>query len=69
VLNDQPQPRASGPFGWFVRAFYWTDERATVAYDLWVIAILAFVWLTPPDWIGDPTAAGGQGLIQWLMGQ
>jgi hypothetical protein len=27
-----------------------------------VIAILAFVWLTPPDWIGDPTASG-QGLI------
>ena len=27
-------------------------------YDLWVIAILAFVWLTPPDWLGDPTATG-----------
>jgi hypothetical protein len=27
-----------------------------------VIAILAFVWLTPPDWLGDPTAHG-QGLI------
>ena len=23
---------------------------------LWVIAILAFVWLTPPDWLGDPMA-------------
>ena len=23
----------------------------------WVIAILAFVWLTPPAWIGDPIAA------------
>ena len=31
-------------------------------YDLWVIAILAFVWLTPPDWLGDQ-AAHGQGLI------
>ena len=29
---------------------------------LWVIAILAFVWLTPPDWLGDPTASG-PGLI------
>ena len=69
VLNNRPQPRPSGPFGWFVRAFYWTEERATLGYDLWVIAILAFVWLTPPDWLGDPTAMGGQGLVQWLMGQ
>ncbi len=30
----------------------------TLPYDLWVIAILAFVWLTPPDWLGDPTATG-----------
>ena len=32
---------------------------------LWVIAILAFVWLTPPDWLGDPTAHG-PGLIAWV---
>jgi CDP-diacylglycerol---glycerol-3-phosphate 3-phosphatidyltransferase len=66
-LNGRPQPRRTGLSGLFVRAFYWTDERATLAYDLWVIAILAFIWLTPPDWIGDPMAAGGQGVIQWLM--
>ena len=48
--------------GWFNRAFFWTDERTTLPYDLWVIAILAFVWLTPPDWLGDPTASG-PGLI------
>ena len=42
--------------GVFNRAFFWTDERATLPYDLWVIAILAFVWLTPPDWLGDPMA-------------
>ena len=30
-LNQRPQPRRSGPFGWFVRMFYWTDERATLA--------------------------------------
>jgi hypothetical protein len=40
------------------RALFWTYERATWQYDLMVIAILAFVWLTPPDWIGDPMAAG-----------
>ena len=68
-LNHKPQPRRDGPLGWIVRAFYWTDDRATLAYDIWVIAILAFVWLTPPGWLGDPTAMNGQGLLQWLMGQ
>jgi len=67
ALNGKPQPRRSGPMGMFVRAFYWTDERATIAYDMWVLAILAFVWLTPPDWLRDPMAAGGQGLLQWLL--
>jgi len=66
-LNRYPQPSRAGIPGLFVRAFYWTDDRATVAYDIWVIAILAFVWLTPPDWLGDPMAAGGQGLLQYLF--
>ena len=61
-LNHRRQPRAKGLGGLLLRAFYWTDERATVAYDLWVIAILAFVWITPPEWLGDPLA--GQG---WLI--
>jgi CDP-diacylglycerol---glycerol-3-phosphate 3-phosphatidyltransferase len=52
----------------FWRAFFWTDERASWQYDLWVIAILAFVWLTPPDWIRDPMAVGGRGMIGWLLG-
>jgi CDP-diacylglycerol--glycerol-3-phosphate 3-phosphatidyltransferase len=67
-LNGRPQPRRGGVTGMLVRAFYWTDERATLAYDLWVIAILAFVWLTPPDWLADPMAAGGLGFLQWLLG-
>jgi hypothetical protein len=53
-LNGRPQPKGSGLWGVFVRAFYWTDDRGTLAYDLWVIAILAFVWGTPPGWLGDP---------------
>jgi CDP-diacylglycerol--glycerol-3-phosphate 3-phosphatidyltransferase len=65
-LNRRPQPGRQGLKGLLVRAFYWTDERATFAYDLWVIAILAFVWLTPPDWLGDPMAVGGKGLLQLL---
>jgi CDP-diacylglycerol--glycerol-3-phosphate 3-phosphatidyltransferase len=62
ALNRLPMPTRNGAAGVFNRAFFWTDERATLPYDLWVIAILAFVWLTPPDWLGDPTASG-PGLI------
>jgi CDP-diacylglycerol--glycerol-3-phosphate 3-phosphatidyltransferase len=62
VLNNRPMPSKDGAWGAFNRAFFWTDERTTIPYDLWVMAILAFVWLTPPDWLGDPTATG-PGLI------
>jgi CDP-diacylglycerol---glycerol-3-phosphate 3-phosphatidyltransferase len=58
VLNGRPMPSKEGFGGAFNRAFFWTDERTTVPYDLWVVAILAFVWLTPPDWLADPTASG-----------
>jgi len=66
VLNRLPMPSTSGPLGWFRRAFFWRDERTTIPYDLWVIAILAFVWLVPPDWLRDPTASG-PGLLGWLF--
>ena len=46
-------------------ALFWTFERATWQYDLMVIAILTFVWMTPPDWLGDPTATGS-GLLGLL---
>ena len=55
------------PLLFFWRIFYWTYERTTIPYDLMVIAILAFVWLTPPDWLGDPMAHG-MGLLGRLMG-
>jgi CDP-diacylglycerol--glycerol-3-phosphate 3-phosphatidyltransferase len=66
VLNRLPMPNKQGLSGFFRRAFFWTDERATLPYDLWVIAILAFVWLTPPEWLGDPTASGA-GLLGWVL--
>jgi phosphatidylglycerophosphate synthase len=65
VLNARPMPSTTGALGWLRRAFFWRDERATLAYDLWVIAILAFVWLVPPDWLRDPTASG-PGLLGYL---
>jgi CDP-diacylglycerol--glycerol-3-phosphate 3-phosphatidyltransferase len=59
VLNDRPVPAGTTTVTKVIwRAVFWRDERTTIPYDLWVIAILAFVWLTPPDWLADPTAAG-----------
>ncbi len=59
ALNQRPVPTGSNTLTRvFWKAFFWTDERTTIPYDLWVIAILAFVWLVPPDWLGDPVASG-----------
>ncbi len=60
ALNNKPMPE-----GLFARFFFWRDERATLPYDIWVVAILLFVFLTPPDWIRDPTATG-MGLLAFL---
>jgi CDP-diacylglycerol--glycerol-3-phosphate 3-phosphatidyltransferase len=65
ALNRLPMPSKAGIAGVFNRAFFWTDDRATIPYDVWVIAILAFVWLVPPDWLGDPMAHE-HGLIAWV---
>ena len=66
ALNKLPMPSTAGPLGTFWRFFFWRDERATLPYDIWVIAILAFVWLTPPDWLRDPTASG-LGLLGYVL--
>ena len=66
ALNRLPMPTRAGYTGAFSRAAFWTDERATLPYDLWVIAILAFVWLVPPDWLGDPMAHD-RGLVTWMV--
>ena len=67
-LNRLPMPTKKGLAGFFNRAFFWTDERATLPYDVWVVAILAFVWLIPPDWLGDPMAHD-PGLVAWVRDQ
>ena len=59
ALNSRAVPAGSNALTrtlW--RAFFWRDPRTSVPYDIWVIAILAFVWLTPPEWLRDPTSAG-----------
>ena len=66
VLNNKSIPAGSNVMSnVFWRAFFWRDERTTLPYDLWVVAILAFVWLTPPDWLRDPTAMG-LGIWGWF---
>src|SRR3954452_1281517 len=65
ALNRLPLPSRDGVRGLFTRAFFWTDDRATLPYDLWVIAILGFVWLVPPEWLGDPMAHD-PGLVAWI---
>src|SRR6266581_1840640 len=37
MLNKRPMPTREGAIGVFNRALFWTDERATLPYDLWVI--------------------------------
>jgi CDP-diacylglycerol--glycerol-3-phosphate 3-phosphatidyltransferase len=66
-LNRLPLPTKKGVAGVFNRALFWTDDRATIPYDMWVVAILAFVWLVPPQWLGDPTA-NDPGLVAWIAG-
>jgi CDP-diacylglycerol--glycerol-3-phosphate 3-phosphatidyltransferase len=66
VLNAKPIPTGSNVLtAAFSRAFFWRDERASLPYDAWVVAILAFIWLTPPDLLRDPTAAG-RGLLGYF---
>lgn len=67
-LEEKPMPPTTGVAGVFWRFFFWRDERATLPYDIWVAAILAFTWLVPPDWLRDP-AASGAGLIGFLLGR
>jgi CDP-diacylglycerol---glycerol-3-phosphate 3-phosphatidyltransferase len=66
VLNHVKEGKKSLPALVLWRAFFWTDERATWQYDLWVVVILAFIWLTPPAWLGDPMTSG-HGFIGWLL--
>ena len=59
VLNNKPIPSGSNVLTRiFWRGFFWRDDRATLPYDILVIVILGFIWLTPPDWLRDPTASG-----------
>jgi hypothetical protein len=41
-----------------VRLVFWSYERGSLPYDLMVIAILAFVLLTPRKWYNDQPAVG-----------
>jgi CDP-diacylglycerol---glycerol-3-phosphate 3-phosphatidyltransferase len=49
------------------RGLFWTYERGSWQYDVMVILILAFIWLTSPAWLGDPMAMQSKGLLQWML--
>lgn len=57
-LEGKQHPRPKGILGAIWRGMYWTDERATLPYDFVVLTLLGIMWLTPPDWFGDPMAMG-----------
>jgi hypothetical protein len=40
----------------FSNVLFWEFDRGTLAYDLLWLAILLFLALTPPAWLGDPLA-------------
>ena len=61
ALNKLPMPSST-----LARFFFWRDERATIPYDIWVLAILVVVWIMPPDWFRDP-AASGMGILGYLF--
>jgi CDP-diacylglycerol--glycerol-3-phosphate 3-phosphatidyltransferase len=50
------------------RGLFWTYERASWQFDVMVLLLFAFMWCTPPQWLGDPTALDGIGLFQWIFG-
>jgi CDP-diacylglycerol--glycerol-3-phosphate 3-phosphatidyltransferase len=66
VLNQKPIPTGPNVLTRALsRALVWRAGRATRPYVRWVVAILGFIWLTPPDWLRDPTAHG-LGLWGWF---
>lgn len=62
-LEGKTHPKPTGVLGVIWRGLYWTDERATLPYDFLVLAILAFIWLTPASWLADPMAMDAGPLI------
>jgi hypothetical protein len=41
------------------RIFFWNYERGTLPYDVIVLAIVAFVFLSPRQWFHDQAETGG----------
>lgn len=54
----------------FVRTIFWSYERGSWPYDVMVLAILAFVLLTPRGWFHDqPQASSSQNASVRLVGE
>ena len=67
ALNSLPMP-SRGLAGMFsARSSSGATSATTLPYDLWVIAILAFVWLMPPDWLRRSDGDAASGLLALLL--
>jgi hypothetical protein len=52
------------------RTFFWSYERGSWPYDLMVLAILVFVFLTPRHWFHDqPQSIAGPGIDIQLIAE
>jgi hypothetical protein len=40
------------------RLLLWDYERGSLAYDVLCLALLLFILLVPPAWLGDPLVVG-----------
>jgi phosphatidylglycerophosphate synthase len=49
------------------RGAFWTYDRGTWQYDVMVIVALAFIFLTSPAWLRDPTAMQAHSPLQYLL--
>lgn len=62
--GDEPGDPAAGRYGGggvsglssLARLLLWDYDRGTLAYDLLCLALLLFLFLVPPQWLGDPIA-------------
>lgn len=56
----------------FGRVLFWSHDRGTIPYDILVIAIVAFVFLSPRRWFHDQPDVGPlpqQALVSCLQNQ
>jgi len=66
--TGHPPEAVAGAFSkiklFFVRSFFWTYRRGSWQYDIIVIVILAFIFLTPRSWYAPQPAQQVTGFLK-----